>query len=219
MKLEICNLTKKYPGVTVFDNLDFIIEAKKITCLLGSSGCGKTTLLNLLAGAILPDSGTISPDIRGKVSFVFQESRLLPWFTVLNNVTYLMDEKMTAKERKQRGLALIDKVGLSGFEHHYPGEISGGMARRVTLARALGKDASLLLMDEPFSSLDDELKDRMIVLLKELIETEKKTVLYVTHDKRVAQQLADRTVYMRRRGDRSIIEELVEAPPLRTTAF
>jgi NitT/TauT family transport system ATP-binding protein len=208
MKLEIRGLTKSYPEITVFKDLDFTLEAEKITCLLGPSGCGKTTLLNLLAGTITPDSGSIYPDIKNRVSFVFQESRLLPWITVLNNVIYLMDDKMQTKEKKEKGLELIRKVGLTGFENSYPGELSGGMARRVSLARALGKDASVLLMDEPFSSLDDELKNRMIEILRGLIETEKKTVLYVTHDKRVASLLADRIVLMERLYDRTVIKPL-----------
>ena len=207
MRVEIRKLSKKYPGVTVFEDLDFSLEAGKITCLLGPSGCGKTTLLNLLAGSLPADSGTIYPEIRGNLSFIFQESRLLPWLTVLKNVIYLMDEKLSLKEKKIRGFELIERVGLAGFEDRFPGELSGGMARRVTLARALGKKASLLLMDEPFSSLDDELKDRMIELLKDLTEAENKTVLYVTHDKRVAARLADRTVYMMRKGGISVIRE------------
>ncbi len=205
MNLEIKNLTMTYPGITVFKNLDFSFDEGKITCLLGPSGCGKTTLLNLLAGTVKPDSGSITPDTTGKVAFLFQESRLLPWMTVLGNVTYLMDRHMNEKEKKDMGNDLIRRVGLEGFEKSYPSELSGGMERRVSLARALGKNASLFLMDEPFSSLDDSLKDRMTELMKELFSRDKKTVIHITHDTRIAGELADRIVYMERKNGRTVI--------------
>ena len=207
MKLEMKNICKSYPGISIFEDLDFTLEEGKITCLLGPSGCGKTTLLNLLAGTVKPDTGTISPDTTGKVAFLFQESRLLPWMNVIGNVSYLMDTHMPEKIRKQKGMELIRKVGLKGFEQSYPAELSGGMERRVSLARALGKNASLFLMDEPFSSLDDRLKDRMAVLMKELFRKEKRTVLHVTHDTRIANEIADRIVYMERTGGKTVILE------------
>ena len=206
MNLVIKNITMTYPGITIFKDLNFGLEEGKITCLLGPSGCGKTTLLNLLAGTVKPQSGTISPDTTGKVAFLFQESRLLPWMNVLDNVSYLMDQHIHIDERKAQGLELIKKVGLSGFEYSYPDELSGGMERRVSLARALGKNASLFLMDEPFSSLDDVLKDRMTELMKELFRKEKRTVLHVTHDTRTARELGDRIIYMKREDGRTVIE-------------
>ena len=205
MNLEIKNITMTYPGITIFKDLDFKLEQGEITCLLGPSGCGKTTLLNLLAGTVKPQSGTISPDTTGKVAFLFQESRLLPWMNVLDNVTYLMDQHVQSNKRKAQGLELIKKVGLSGFEYSYPDELSGGMERRVSLARALGKNASLFLMDEPFSSLDNNLKDRMTELMKELFRKEKRTVLHVTHDTRTAKEIGDRIVYMKRENGKTVI--------------
>ncbi len=207
MKLEMKNISMSFPGITIFKNLNFTLSEGKITCLMGPSGCGKTTLLNLLAGTVKPDSGIIEPDTTGRVAFLFQESRLLPWMNVLANITYLMDRHHSEKVKKEMGMELIKKVGLSGFENSYPAELSGGMARRVSLARALGKNASLFLMDEPFSSLDDNLKDRMTVLMKELFIKEKRTVLHVTHDSRIAGELADRIVYMERIDGRTIIRE------------
>ena len=205
MNLEIKNITMTYPGITIFKDLDFKLEQGEITCLLGPSGCGKTTLLNLLAGTVKPQSGTISPDTTGKVAFLFQESRLLPWMNVLDNVTYLMDQHVHSNKRKAQGLELIKKVGLSGFEYSYPDELSGGMERRVSLARALGKNASLFLMDEPFSSLDNNLKDRMTELMKELFRKEKRTVLHVTHDTLTAKEIGDRIVYMKRENGKTVI--------------
>ena len=207
MKLEIQNLTKTYPGITIFKNLDFSFKEGKTTCILGPSGCGKTTLLNLLAGTVKPDSGTLKPDTTGKVAFLFQESRLLPWMTVLGNVTYLMDRTVSEKEKKELGYDLIKKVGLSGFEKSYPAELSGGMERRVSLARALGKNAPLFLMDEPFSSLDDDLKDRMTQLMKDLFEKDRQTIIHVTHDSRIANKVADRIVYMERENGKTIIKQ------------
>ncbi len=124
---------------------------------------------------------------------------------VFDNVTYLMDQHIHNEERKAKGLELIKKVGLSGFEYSYPDELSGGMERRVSLARALGKNASLFLMDEPFSSLDDLLKDRMAELMKELFRKEKRTVLHVTHDTRTAKELGDRIIYMKRENGKTVI--------------
>ena len=205
MNIEIRNLSMSYPGLKIFEQLNYSFEAGKVTCLLGPSGCGKTTLLNLLAGTLQATAGTIHPDIRGKVAFIFQESRLLPWMSVLDNVTYLMDE--TVADKKRWGMELIERVGLLGFEESYPPELSGGMARRVSLARALGKKASLLLMDEPFSSLDDELKDRMVAMMRDLLHGERPTVLHVSHDTRIARELADKIIYMKRLEDRTIIVE------------
>ncbi|MDC7220036.1 MAG: ATP-binding cassette domain-containing protein [Spirochaetales bacterium] len=196
MEIKIKDLTMAYGDTKIFDKLNLTLQSGKTTCLLGESGCGKTTLLNLLAGTLTAQSGTIQPQTFGHVSFVFQDSLLLPWMNVLDNVAYLMDDRLTRKERHERAGHLIQRVGLEGYEKHYPTELSGGMSRRVTLARALGKEASLLLMDEPFSSLDDGLKDRLVILLKELLEEEKKTVLYVTHDKRIATELSDHVLLM-----------------------
>ena len=207
MRIDISRLTKTYQGITIFKDLDFSFDEGKTTCLLGPSGCGKTTLLNLLAGTVKPDSGTITPDTTGKVAFLFQESRLLPWMTVLGNVTYLMDKSLAEKEKKELGYDLIRKVGLSGFEKSYPAELSGGMERRVSLARALGKNAPLFLMDEPFSSLDDSLKDRMAELMKELFEKGKQTVIHVTHDSRIANEVADKVVYMERKEGKTVIKD------------
>ena len=207
MNLEMKNISMSYPGITVFRDLDFTLEEGKITCLLGPSGCGKTTLLNLLAGTVKAQKGEITPDTTGRIAFLFQESRLLPWLNVLDNVTYLMDRHLAKDGIRKQGMLLIEKVGLKGFENSYPAELSGGMERRVSIARALGKNAALFLMDEPFSSLDDSLKDRMTDLMKDLFRKEKRTVLHITHDKRTANEIADRIVHMERLNDRTVIRE------------
>jgi len=195
-----------YPGVTLYDRMNLKLNDSEITCLLGPSGCGKTTLLRLLAGTLTPGSGSITPDVGGRISYLFQESRLLPWMTVLENAIYLMDESSPLSQRRERGCRLLARVGLSGSEHHYPRELSGGMTRRVALARMLGKDAALLLMDEPFLSLDHELRFQLVDLTRKILHDDARTALCVTHDLSIAERLADRIIRLARTDHHTVVE-------------
>ena len=205
MNIEMRNLTMTYPGVTLYDGLNLTLHDAETVCLLGPSGCGKTTLLRLLAGTLSPMSGFITPDVTGKISYLFQESRLLPWMTVLENTIYLMDERLPLPERRARGRHLLERVGLARFEHHRPRELSGGMNRRVALARMLGKDAALLLMDEPFLSLDETLRCQLVALTRHILNAGRQTALCVTHDVSVAEHLADRIIRLARPDQYTVI--------------
>lgn len=191
MTIEFKNISKHFGGKRVLEQFNLKIPRAEISCLLGQSGIGKTTLLNILAGIVQPDQGAVLTPEYFKVSYLFQDSLLLPWMTVQQNICYLMAERFTRAEKKNMADRLIKKMELEGFGNHYPAELSGGMARRTALARALAMEASLLIMDEPFASLDADMKSRMIATVKENTERQSQTVLLVTHDIQVAKQIGD----------------------------
>ncbi len=173
--MTIKNLCKSYGNNVVLKDFSLDIEPGTITCITGTSGCGKTTLLNLIAGIIQPTSGSI--DIgQSSVSYLFQEPRLLPWRTALENVAIaLKGDEAKAREA-------LELVGLNNSLDKYPGELSGGMKQRVAMARAFSYPSSLILMDEPFQNLDVKLKNNLLNQFLKLWEKDKKTVLWVTHD-------------------------------------
>ena len=169
----IKNLCKRYQDKVVLKDFSLDIKPRTITCITGESGCGKTTLLNLIAGIIRPDSGTI--ELEGKVSYLFQEPRLLPWRTALENVALALKDEKKARE-------ILELVGLKDSLDKYPSELSGGMRQRVAMARVFSYPSSIILMDEPFQNLDVKLKNNLLQLFLKLWEQEQKTVLWVTHD-------------------------------------
>ena len=181
--MQIKNLCKTYGQNAVLDNFSLSLEENTITCLTGESGCGKTTLLNLIAGLSKPDSGAIEDE--GKVSYLFQEPRLLPWRTVLENVQIALKDEKKARE-------ILQLVGLEDSLDKYPSELSGGMSQRVAMARAFAFPSDVLLMDEPFQNLDIKLKNNLLQQFIKLWEQNPKTVLWVTHDITEACLAADR---------------------------
>ncbi len=184
--IKIENLTVKYGKKTVYENFNLDAEDKKITCILGESGCGKTTLLNAVAG-LIKYGGAISPVA---VSYVFQSPRLIPYISVLKNLEVAGAELTEAK-------AMLERVGLTDKIDAYPQTLSGGEAQRVSLVRAFLKKSEVLLMDEPFSSLDLKTKLSAMQLFKGLQEEEGRSTLFVTHDIDEALYLADRILVMR----------------------
>jgi NitT/TauT family transport system ATP-binding protein len=171
--------------------------------LLGPSGCGKSTLLMMIAGLEQPTVGTVSLDgsvvvkPRSDIGIIFQDATLLPWKSALENVLFpIRILKRPVAEYRDRALELLKMVGLSGFENKKPSELSGGMRQRVAICRALVHDPDILLMDEPFSALDAITRDQMNVALSEILETYRKTVVFVTHSIREAAFLSDRVVVM-----------------------
>jgi NitT/TauT family transport system ATP-binding protein len=183
------------------DGISLTVMEGEFVAVVGPSGCGKTTFLAVVDGLIAATSGRVLVD--GEVvtrpgpdrAVVFQDASLLPWRTVHNNVRYGLEcLGIGGQEAKQRAEQLIALVGLSGFEHHYPHELSGGMQQRVNLARALVVDPKILLMDEPFASLDAQTREVMQEELTRIWAKAKKTVLFITHQIDEAIYLADRVV-------------------------
>ena len=181
--MEIKNFSKSFPGVTVYDNFNLSLEEDKITCILGESGSGKTTLLNALAGLI--DFGGSIPKL--KCSYIFQTPRLVPNLTVSENLKLICkDEEKVAK--------MLERVKLSDKADAYPVKLSGGQAQRVSIARAFLYDSEVILMDEPFSSLDLKLKKEMIELFFEIWREDKRCAVFVTHDIDEAVSVAQRII-------------------------
>jgi ABC-type nitrate/sulfonate/bicarbonate transport system ATPase subunit len=184
--------------------------------ILGPSGCGKSTLLRIVAGLDHPTAGEVLLDgerVRGPGAdrgMVFQSYTLFPWLNVLENVCFGLRERRLAR-RQQLEIAdgFIDKVGLRGFEHHYPKQLSGGMQQRTAIARALANGPRMLLMDEPFGALDHQTRELMQELLLGIWEAEKKTVLFVTHDIDEAVFMGGRVVVMSARPGRIKIDREV----------
>lgn len=207
------NLTfrpKNRDPVTALLGLNLEVGHGEFLSVVGPSGCGKSTFLNVLLGLLKPDQGDLQ--LGGKKitgpgyerAMVFQEFGLLPWRTVLANVELGAELKgVPASIRRGRARELINLVGLTGFEHHYPHELSGGMKQRVGLARALATDPEVLLMDEPFAALDAQTRDLMQAELLEIWDKAQKTVLFVTHSIEEAAYLSDRVVVMTCRPGRA----------------
>jgi NitT/TauT family transport system ATP-binding protein len=208
--VEVRGVHKIYDGgVEALRGIDLDFPRGALTSLLGPSGCGKTTLLKIIAGLVEPTSGEVRVNGR-RVSgpgperaFVFQDFALLPWATVLRNVAFGLELRGTAKrEREQIARHYIAEVGLSGFEERYPHELSGGMRQRVGLARALSVNADVLLLDEPFSAVDEQTRRKFQEDMRQLRQREKKTFLFVTHSIEEAVYLSDRIVMLSRRPGR-----------------
>lgn len=182
-------------SLQVLDGLNFEVSRGALVSIVGPSGCGKSTLLNLIAGIDEPTTGEIRTD--GAVGFVFQKPRLLDWRTVRQNVELPLEETRLSKgDRRRRVDDYLGLVGLDGFEDYYPRQISGGMQQRVAIARALAIHPSILVMDEPFSSLDaisaQRLREEVIRIWRET----QKTVLFVTHDISEAAFLSQRVLIL-----------------------
>jgi sulfonate transport system ATP-binding protein len=208
-KVRAVGLCKWYhqssrPPVHVLEDCSFEIEPGRLTVLMGISGCGKSTLACMLAGYVRPDKGTLTMDewpIDGAGPdriMVFQETALWHWMTVLDNVLFgpLASSSMTKAEAKARAVALLDKFGLLDFKDKYPGQLSGGMKRRVELAQALINNPDLMILDEPFRGLDVMTRELMQEYYLKLFEGTRLTTLFITSDLEEAIFLADRVLVM-----------------------
>jgi NitT/TauT family transport system ATP-binding protein len=197
--VEIKNIGKVYDGgVEALRSVSLAFPAGKLSTLLGPSGCGKTTLLKIIAGLIPRSGGEVW--VKGRKvegpgperAFVFQDFALMPWADVLRNVGFGLELRGTPRaEREDVARRYIAEVGLKGFEHHYPSQLSGGMRQRVGLARALTVDADIILMDEPFSSVDEQTRRKFQEDLLDLLRHHQKTVIFVTHSIEEAAYLSD----------------------------
>ncbi|KUF11974.1 ABC transporter ATP-binding protein [Pseudoponticoccus marisrubri] len=200
--------------LTALSGVDLRLDQHEFVAVLGPSGCGKSTLLRLTAGLMTPTAGRVSvfgkpvDGPRDDVGIVFQQATLLPWASVADNVVFParhMRGRVDAQDRAQ-AQAIIETVGLKGFEQRLPGELSGGMQQRVGIARALFLNPDILLMDEPFSALDALTRDAMGFELLRLWQASPKTVLFITHSIPEAVLLADRVVVMSKRPGRVIAD-------------
>lgn len=195
--------------MTVLSDVTLTIERGEFVVLLGPSGCGKSTLLRMIAGLDVPTAGRITLNARPIVGpgpergMIFQDYALFPWRSVLRNVTFGLEAQGVRKhERISIAKNLIKLVGLAGFENAYPGQLSGGMQQRASLARALANDPEVLLMDEPFSAVDSQTRETLQEELLRIWHIKHKTVIFVTHDIAEAAFLADRVVTMATRPGR-----------------
>jgi NitT/TauT family transport system ATP-binding protein len=207
--VEVRGISKTYGDVEALRGIDLDFPRGKLTSLLGPSGCGKTTLLKIIAGLINADGGTIT--VNGKHvsapgperAFVFQDFALMPWATVMRNVAFGLELRGIGKtEREDKARHYIAEVGLAGFENKYPHELSGGMRQRVGLARALSVDADVLLLDEPFSAVDEQNRRKFQEDLIRLRTTQNKTFIFVTHSIEEAVYISDRIVLLSPRPGR-----------------
>ena len=208
-KLQISSLGKSFGELRALHDINLAIERGEFIAVVGPSGCGKTTFLRIVAGLEPASSGKVELDGRpvtrpgGDRGFVFQTDNLLPWRTVFANA--IIGREVAGRvgpAERRRTLELLKLVGLEGFENYHPRQLSGGMRQRVNLARALAIDPQVLLMDEPFSSLDAQTREIMQTELMRIWEAGRKTVLFVTHQIDEAVFLADRVLVFARRPGR-----------------
>jgi NitT/TauT family transport system ATP-binding protein len=213
-------------GTQALAGLDLEIGQREFLSLLGPSGCGKSTALRLLAGLAAPSAGTI--DWRdggasrkpGEIGFVFQEPTLMPWASALSNVMLPLQIQGRARADAERvAMAHLARVGLAGFERKYPWQLSGGMQQRVSIARALGFEPKILMMDEPFGALDEITRDRLNEQLQQLWLAERRTVVFVTHSIAEAVYLSTRIVVMSPRPGRILKVIDSTLPDVRTLAL
>lgn len=189
-EIIIKDLYKYYGDNKVFYNLNLKFTKGKITMVLGPSGCGKTTLLNIIAGIDKNYSGQVRVN-RKNISYVFQEDRLIPNLSVFENVAFVIKSGEKRKDIDSIVNKYLEMVQLEEYGDKFPDELSGGMKRRVALARALAYNGDLILMDEPFKGLDFELKNKIMDKFLQIQIEKKRTVIIVTHDKEEAQKLGD----------------------------
>jgi len=224
--VSLAGVSKRFrlPGreLLALHDVSLAVTEGEFVSVIGPSGCGKSTLLRLVAGLIEPSAGTITiageppaqARARRELGFVFQEPTLLPWRTALDNVTLLLEvaRRGSAAERQRRGLELLELVGLRDFAQARPAKLSGGMQRRVGIARALALDPRILLLDEPFGALDEITRQRMNMELLNIWTHQATTALLVTHNVGEAVFLSDRVLVMATNPGRMVAEVNVDLP-------
>ena len=208
LRIEDCSVS--FGSVEVFQNLSLEIARGEFVAVVGPSGCGKTTLLNLFSGFLMPTSGAVI--CSGRVRTVYQHDSLFPWQTAAQNIAMGLRELNSEAERARQLEAMLRLINLQEFAAHYPHQLSGGMRQRVELARALAGATDILLLDEPFSSLDYLTRLRLRRELARMLEELPRTVVLVTHDIEEAAQLADRIVVLSDRPARICRELSVSIP-------
>jgi NitT/TauT family transport system ATP-binding protein len=217
--LTVHDLSVVFPdnngGLRALEDVTFEVCPQEFVCFLGPSGSGKTALLRVLAGILAPTSGQVHfvRSQHPKIGMVFQQSNLMPWRTVMDNIKLPLElEGMGENKARTRAQEMIELVGLQGFEDNWPRELSGGMSQRVALARALIHDPDLLLLDEPFGSLDAITRERMWTELSRIWQRRQKTVIMVTHSINESLFLADRVLVLTQRPGKVKLDLKVDLP-------
>lgn len=210
--IKLIDIYKQFQDVIVLDGINMEFEDGMITAILGPSGCGKTTLLLITAGLMEPTRGEVTGMELKKSGFVFQEPRLLPWKSALQNLEFVLPDNIDKAEKKQICSDILEQVGLYGFEKHYPSQLSGGMRQRLAMARAFIVKSDILFMDEPFQSLDLKRREQMIDLVKNLWIKTKPAVVIVTHDVHEALLLSDK-IYILSDKPAKVVKEIKNPMP------
>ncbi|WNS45570.1 ABC transporter ATP-binding protein [Paenibacillus sp. MMS20-IR301] len=201
MLITLQEVSKSYSGIRILEKISLTVEAPKITCILGPSGAGKSTVLNILSQSEAADTGGVITGPGLKLSYVFQEDCLLPWFTVSENIGFVKENEAGAAAEIA---GFLEDVGLSAYGDHYPHQLSGGMRQRCSIARAFYHGGNVLLMDEPFHSLDYHLRFDLVKKLIMLWERKLCAVVFVTHDIDEALLLGDEIVILARHPGRIV---------------
>ena len=196
MLYQIKNIYKSFDDLLVLDDISIYFPEHKTTCILGPSGCGKTTLLSIMTGIVGKDAGQVIGFDDKDISFVFQEDRLIEWKNVKDNLAFVLKGKMYKDEIDTVVDSYLKLVNLEEYKYYYPRRLSGGMRQRISILRAFAYSSDLLLMDEPFKSLDINNKKIVIDFFKEVKAKEKRTSIFVTHDVDEAIDLADSIVIL-----------------------
>ena len=213
--VSVKGIYKNYGDVEALRDMSLDYPKGQLTSLLGPSGCGKTTLLKIIAGLLAPNQGEVY--VNGQIvsepgpdrAFVFQDFALMPWASVLRNVAFGLELRKVAKsEREDIARKYIKDVGLDGFENSFPHELSGGMRQRVGLARALSVDSPVLLMDDPFSAVDEQTRRKFQEDLLQLVKEESKTFIFVTHSIEEAVYVSDQVAILLPRPSR--VSEIIK---------
>jgi NitT/TauT family transport system ATP-binding protein len=210
--IKLTGIQKQYYEQIILDNLQMTFEDHGITAILGPSGCGKTTLLKIVAGLIPADAGEISGMEERVPGFLFQEPRLLPWMNAVQNLEFVLPKTMDGNEKSRLCQEMLDSVGLTGYEKHYPSQLSGGMSQRLSIARAFIIRSDILFMDEPFQSLDIKRRQKVLTLFKDLWMKHRPSVLMVTHDVQEALLLSDK-IYILSDKPTAILKEIHNPMP------
>lgn len=207
------HISRQFHHLPVLEDIHLQVHQGEILALVGPSGCGKSTLLRILAGLETPSRGEVERHF-GRAGIVFQEPRLLPWRSAQENLMLVLPDDLSPHEKEKITIDALAQVGMGGFEHYYPAQLSGGMRQRVGIARALVISPDLILLDEPFSNLDFALRLKMVELLHDLLSLREQplTGVYVTHDIREALLLSHRIALISKRP--AIVRRIFELPNL-----
>ena len=206
--ISLVNVSKKYADLEILKDFNINFEKNKITCLFGPSGVGKTTIANIVAGIVPVDKGSAEGTDNSLFSYVFQEPRLLKWYNVYDNIDFVLKDVYNHEKRVEIINSYLKMVELYEYRNYKIDALSGGMAQRVSLARAFAYPSHILIMDEPFKGFDFKLKNEMISLFKKMWNSSRRTVIFITHDVEEAINLSH-TIYTLKNRPISIVNKLI----------